>query len=212
MVVMVMVMVVEGEGDGGGEGGGGGGEGGIQQEHNGNDDIIAISDIRTNQIAIIFDSNFQAPKWIGEEGDGELQFKSPRGIAFNPKGDIAVVDKGNCRVQVMSVNGEFKFEFGKKGLGNGEFEQPTDIVIGVDGIMYVSDSMNNRIQYFSTKGEFIACFGNSGDLNMPYAMACDGLGQILVTEKVENSDNSVQWWKPMKVKNHKKNKNHSNVH
>ena len=193
----------EGEGDGGGEGRGGCAEGGIQQEHNGEDvndeecDIIAISDIGTNQIAVIFDNNFQEPKWIGEEGNGELQFKSPRGIAFNPKGDIAVVDKGNNRVQVLSVNGEFKFKFGEKGSGNGKFEQPTDIVIDVDGIMYVSDSMNNRIQYFSTKGEFIACFGNSGDLNMPYAMAWDGLGQILITEKVEKSDNSVQLWKPI---------------
>ena len=207
----------DGEGDGGGgegdgegeEGDGGGGEGDIgeggaregggvvrceggAQQH----DIIAVSDIGTNRIAVISNNDFQNPKWIGRAGEGRLEFKSPRGLAFNLDGHIAVVEKDNCRVQVVSMNGEngeFKFMFGKKGLGNGEFERPTDIVIGADGVMYVSDTDSNRIQYFNPNGVFVGSFGKWGLFNAPYALACDVFGRILITEQ---NGNRVQCWKP----------------
>ena len=164
--------------------------GGNAQEH----EIIAISDIGTNRIAVIANCDYQNPKWIGGVGEGELQFKSPRGIAFTLSGEIAVVEKENYRVQVVSMNGEngeFKFMFGKKGLGNGEFERPTDIVISADGIMYVSDTDSNRIQFFTPKGLFIGYFGKWGVLNTPYALACDVFGRVLVTEQ---NGNRVQCW------------------
>ena len=192
-------VVVGGEGGAEQDGGareGGGGENGVVvggEGDAGEHDVIAISDIGTHRIAVIFNNDFQNPRWIGTEGDGELQFKSPRGMAFNLNGDIAVVEKENCRVQVVSVEGVFKFKFGKKGLGNGEFERPTDVVIGVDGVMYVSDSNSNRIQYFKPNGDFIGSFGKWGPLNTPYAMACDRFGRILVTEQ---HGNRVQCWKP----------------
>ena len=191
--------VREGDGEGGeGEGGEGRGDGGGvvegagRAERGGEGDIIAISDVETHRIAVITNNDFQHPKWIGEEGDGDLQFNSPRGIAFDRDGHVAVVEKENSRVQVVSVEGEFKYKFGKKGLGNGEFERPTDIVINADGIMFVSDSNSNRIQYFTGKGEFLGFFGKHGPLNTPYAVACDGLGRILITER---AGNRVQCWK-----------------
>ena len=194
--------VREGDGEGGGiregEGGEGRGDGGGvvegagRAERGGEGDIIAISDVGTHRIAVITNNDFQHPKWIGEEGDGDLQFNSPRGIAFDRDGHVAVVEKENSRVQVVSVEGEFKYKFGKKGLGNGEFERPTDIVINADGIMFVSDSNSNRIQYFTGKGEFLGFFGKHGPLNTPYAVACDGLGRILITER---AGNRVQCWK-----------------
>ena len=180
-----------GGGDGGEDGGGGDGGGGGGDE---NIDIIAISDVGTHRIAVVTNNDFQHPNWIGTAGEGDLQFKSPRGIAFNQDGHIAVVEKDNCRVQVVSVAGQFKSKFGKRGLENGEFERPTDIVINADGIMFVSDSNSNRIQYFKPNGEFIGVFGKSGPLNTPYALACDGLGQILVTEQ---NGKRVQCWKPI---------------
>ena len=147
---------------------------------------IAISDIGTHRIAIVVENDFQNPQWIGKEGNGQVQFRSPRGMVFNSNGDIAIVDKENCRVQVVSLEGKFKFEFGKKGSGNDEFDRPTDIVISLDGIIYVSDSNNNRIQYFKPNGEFLGSYGKWGPLNCPYAMASDGLGRILITEQRAN--------------------------
>ena len=147
---------------------------------------IAISDIGTHRIAIVVENDFQNPQWIGKEGNDQVQFKSPRGMAFNSNGDIAIVDKENCRVQVVSLEGEFKFEFGKKGSGNDEFDRPTDIVISLDGIIYVSDSNNNRIQYFKPNGKFLGSYGKWGPLNCPYAMASDESGRILITEQRAN--------------------------
>ena len=192
----------DGVGGGAGEDGGDIGDGGAERGEDGareggarvgdkESDIIAISDVGTHRIAVITKNNFQNPQWIGMEGDGDLQFNSPRGIAFDLNGDIAVVEKDNCRVQIVSVEGVFKFKFGKKGLKNGEFERPTDIVVNKDGIMFVSDSNSNRIQYFKPNGEFLGHFGKQGPLNTPYALACDGLGRILITEQ---NRNRIQCW------------------
>ena len=144
---------------------------------------VVISDIGANKIVACNYNDFTNVQWIGCEGSGKVQFKSPRGLAFTIDGDIAVVEKQNHRVQVVSLEGEHKFTFGKKGLGNGEFEGPTDVAIDSDGIIFVSDSNNHRIQYFKPNGEFIGFYGAWGPLNTPYAIAIDPIGRILITEQ-----------------------------
>ena len=179
----------DGAGGGGGEDGGvGGGAGGGAGARNAqNCDIVAITDVGTHRLLIVSNGDFQNPKWIGKEGGGEgegnLEFNSPRGVAFNPNGEVVVVDKDNCRVQVLSAEGTFKFKFGKKGSENGEFERPTDVVINTRGTMYISDTENHRIQYFKPDGEYLGQFGGPGTFSEPYALTCDELGRIFVTER-----------------------------
>lgn len=148
-------------------------------------DIIAVTDIGTHRL-LVLTNNFQNTRWIGKENGGanDGEFKSPRGVAFNLNGNIVVVEKENCRVQVVTVEGEFKFKFGTEGTGNGEFKRPTDVAIDAKGIMYISDSDNNRIQYFKPNGDFLGKIVHpGGTLTIPYALTCDNQGRILVTER-----------------------------
>jgi hypothetical protein len=155
-----------------------------------NGEVVAITDIGTHRLLIVTNNDFQNPQWIGKEGggegDGNSEFNSPRGVAFNKNGDIVVVDKDNCRVQVISAEGEFKSKFGKRGSENGEFRRPTDVAIDARGTIYVSDTDNNRIQYFKPDGRYLGQFGGPGTFSEPYALTCDELGRIFVTERQGN--------------------------
>ena len=165
---------------------GAGGEGEDDGVHNAeNSEFVAITDIGSHRLLVVTNNDFQNPKWIGKEGGGEGdgEFNSPRGVAFNHNRDIVVVDKENCRVQVFSVEGDFNFKFGKQGSENGEFRRPTDVVIDARGTIYISDTDNNRIQYFKPDGQFLGQFGGPGTFSEPYALTCDELGRIFVTER-----------------------------
>ena len=153
---------------------------------------IVISDIGCHKLVVLSPDTFELVRWIGKEGEGNGEFKSPRGLAFNSDGDIAVVEKENHRVQIITIEGDFKRKFGKPGEGNGEFRGATYIVVDENGIMYVSDSILNRIQYFTAMGDYLGMFGCWGPLNGPYALALDAFGRILITEQ---KGNSIQFFK-----------------
>ena len=149
-------------------------------------EIIAVSDIE-NHCLIVFDQNGRFVRVIGKEGRGNLEFKSPRGLAFNPNGQIVVAEKENHRIQIVTTDGSFKLKFGDYGSNNSQFHGPTGVAVSQDGTIFVTDAINQRIQYFNSNGRFIGIIGQWGaDLGMvnePYAIAIDNRGRILVTER-----------------------------
>ena len=151
-----------------------------------NSEIIAVSDIE-NHCLIMFDLNGRFLRVIGKEGSGNLEFKSPRGLAFNPNGHIVVAEKENHRIQIVTKDGIFKLKFGEYGSNNSQFHGPTGVAVSQDGTIYVTDAINQRIQYFNSNGRFIGIIGRWGaDLGMvnePYAIAIDNQGRILITER-----------------------------
>ena len=52
---------------------------------------------------------------FGALGSGKNQFNAPHGFCLGLDDDIAVADTHNHRVQVFSVDGEFKYTFGQAG-------------------------------------------------------------------------------------------------
>ena len=150
--------------------------------------VIVISDIGEDKhmLVVVRPNDFEVIRRIGKKGKGKVEFMSPRGLAFTPDGDIAVAEKENHRVQLVSLEGDYKGKFGREGDGNGEFRGATDIAISSDGKIFVTDSTLNRIQYFTPNGEFIGMFGSWGPLNVPYAITFDVFGRILITERRGN--------------------------
>ena len=150
--------------------------------------IIVISDIEKDKhmLVVVSPNDFEIIRRIGKKGKGEVEFMSPRGLAFTPDGDIAVAEKENHRVHLVSLEGDYKIKFGREGDGNGEFRGATDIAISSDGKIFVTDSTLNRIQYFTPNGEFIGMFGSWGPLNAPYAITFDTFGRVLITERRGN--------------------------
>ena len=150
------------------------------------DGIIVISDIGKHMLVVVSPDNFEVIRQIGRRGNQEVEFKSPCGLAFTSDSDIAVVDKGNHRVQFVSLEGDYKGHFGREGDGYGEFRGATDVAISLNGNIFVSDATLNRIQYFTPRGDFIGTCGCWGAQNAPYAITFDAFGRILITEQKGN--------------------------
>jgi YD repeat-containing protein len=102
---------------------------------------------------------------FGVAGTGTTQFKSPRGVAIDGKGDVWVDDTGNNRVQEFSAKGEFIRQFGSVGTGNGQFKEPRQIAVDGKEDVWIADTGNNRVQEFSSTGVYVTQFGASGTGN-----------------------------------------------
>jgi DNA-binding beta-propeller fold protein YncE len=83
--------------------------------------------------------------WVkGSEGSGPGQFQGPSGI--DVLGDrIYIADKGNYRVQVWDLNGNYVESIGQPGDQDGEFLSLNRVSAGSNGTIYVSED-NGRIQ------------------------------------------------------------------
>ena len=130
-------------------------------------------------------------KAVGSRGKGHLQFKRPTGIAIHPHTHkIYVVDRDNCRVQILNSNLTLHGTFGKRGSSNGEFILPHGIAIDRDGNVYVADEWRSNVQVFSPDGVYINQFGKGGEgeekLSYPAGIAIDSNNLIYITEWSKN--------------------------
>lgn len=69
----------------------------------------------------------------GQFGEGEGEFRTPHGMAFDSQGRLFVADRGNNRVQIFDQNGAFLDAWH-------QFGRPNDVLIDRDDTMYVIDS------------------------------------------------------------------------
>jgi len=98
-----------------------------------------------------------APKtaFDGGEGSGPGEFKRPRGIVSDSKGDFYVADTGNGRVQKFDAAGKFLASYGKAGPGEGELGEPNGVAIDNAGNIFVTDSLNHKLVKLGPDGTFI---------------------------------------------------------
>jgi len=107
-----------------------------------------------------FDSEGKLLRFIGTEGTGELQFKSPFGLAVNKStGIVYVVDSGNNRIEKLNSEGKYAGVFGAEGTNKGQFKAPWGVAVDAGGNVWVTDAGNNRVEEFSSSGTFIAGYG-----------------------------------------------------
>ena len=104
-------------------------------------------------------------KQFGAEGKEKGEFKEPRGIAVDSKGDVWVSDTGNERVQEFKSTGEWVRTFGVEGTGNGDFKTPVGLAFDSEGDLWVADSGNDRVQRFTDEGSYLSQAGKIGNEN-----------------------------------------------
>ena len=91
-------------------------------------------------------------------GIGNGEFINPRGIAIDRnKNEIYVADCSNCRIQVLSIEGDYLRSFGTDNL-----KEPFGVCLSQEGV-FVSDKARDCLVKFSLAGEFIKETGSRGN-------------------------------------------------
>lgn len=142
------------------------------------DERVVVSDSESNCL-LVFGKDGNLLLTIGKEGRGELEFKSPRGLACTPNNHVVVAERNNHRLQEVTLEGQFvRFiganESGKAGGENGQFNHPTGVAINSEAIVFATDSLNHRIQYFKPDGTFLGIIqkqSHGGMLNDPSSIS-----------------------------------------
>lgn len=114
---------------------------------------FAVSDFKSDKV-YFFSENGKILNRIGGSGNGEGFFHGPKGVCFDGKGFVFVVDGGNYRVQKFDMSGKFILSFGKMGDYEGELGNPTDAAVVGDSV-YVTDTSNRKIVVFDLYGNYV---------------------------------------------------------
>jgi RHS repeat-associated protein len=127
---------------------------------------------------------------FGSTGSGAGQFKAPKGIALDGKGDVIVADEENSRVDVFKENGEFVKSFGSFGSKAGQFDEVKGVAADSKGNIWAVDQGNNWVEKFNEKGEYIETVGSagsgSGQLKEPKGIAIDAHNNVWITDYGNN--------------------------
>jgi DNA-binding beta-propeller fold protein YncE len=111
---------------------------------------------------VVFDRSGQVLRMFGSSGTGNGQFNYPYGIAIHHD-EVYVADKGNYRVEVFSLIGEYMrtvVQSSQSGLA-GVFE-PTGIAVsGKNGDIYITDLLGHRVIIFNNQGQYIRDVGSA---------------------------------------------------
>jgi hypothetical protein len=129
---------------------------------------------------------------IGEgSGENPGQFKEPREVRSDSKGNIFVTDsKGDKpRIQVFNHQGEFLRIFAEKGRGPGQLLRAHGIGFDANQRLFINDVDNMRVNVYDSTGKFLYDFGswsvyknmNPGEMNAPHGIFVDRSGDVFVT-------------------------------
>ena len=124
---------------------------------------------------------------FGERDSALKMFKIPFGLAGNARGEIAVTEFYNNRIQIFNSDGNFLRSFGCKVLG---LQIPKGIVFHNNGNIFVGDTVG-RILIFNGRGVYVGSFGMFGSLDNqlsdPWGLSVDSDGNVIVADKGNSS-------------------------
>ena len=137
-----------------------------------------------NHCILVYEREGKFVSRIGNEGSGELQFKYPCGLSTVESSNyIYICDYLNNRIQIISVNLQFKSQFGKDIL-----HQPSDIKLFKDNI-FVLDESNPCLHIFSKDlvlQKSVVTRGEGQQVFDPFFFFIDKFGYILLTDPDSN--------------------------
>jgi len=121
---------------------------------------------------------------FGSFGDSTGEFNIPCGIDIIGN-QIAVSDRENDRVQILSLSGEVK------RIIKSEFNRPYDVGFDSDSSLYVVDCNKNRVQKFDRFGNhLLTIYGDS--LKLP--MGCEVSDALYVSDTHNNRILKFRGW------------------
>jgi DNA-binding beta-propeller fold protein YncE len=104
---------------------------------------------------IVFNKSGRAVRTIGQRGTGPGRFRAITAMTVGDEG-LYVLDRLELPVQVMTINGDYKYSFGESYQ-----TFPTAIAVNEDGVVYVADKSDNTIRIYQD-AELLSVFGGTG--------------------------------------------------
>uniref|UniRef100_T1JAF5 RING-type domain-containing protein n=1 Tax=Strigamia maritima TaxID=126957 RepID=T1JAF5_STRMM len=117
-----------------------------------------ITTDRLNNQLVIFDQRGKEIYRYGSLGYWSGQLDDPSSVTIDNRDRIIVIDRGNFRVQVLSLDDVINF--GSRGRDNGQFMVPWGVATNSKCQILVTDDdeQNPRIQLFTPAGDFLKVF------------------------------------------------------
>jgi len=104
---------------------------------------------------LVFNKFGKTVRAIGQRGTGPGRFRAITGMTVGDEG-LYVLDRLELPVQVVTMNGDYKYSFGES-----HHTFPTAIAVNEDGIVYVADKSDNTIRIYQD-AELLSVFGGTG--------------------------------------------------
>ena len=133
----------------------------------------------------VYDKEGKKIQSFGSKGTKEGQFTGLYGVAATNEGYILATDRH--RLQKLSLDGRCVMSVGSSKAGSGplQFDNPVGIAVHpTTGQIYVAENWNHRIQVINGDFTYSHSIGSQGtapgQLNRPWDVALDGVGNVYV--------------------------------
>jgi DNA-binding beta-propeller fold protein YncE len=129
---------------------------------------------------------------FGGTGSIPGKFNAPSAIDRSEDGRIFICDRGNQRIQVFDMFGNFRINFGGFGWDEEKFDGPVDIWARSTLNIYVADYNNERVQRFDKDLNYIGSkYSNPGEeerfqFREVISVAYSPQGDLFILEAGEN--------------------------
>ena len=150
-------------------------------------ELVFIVDRENNRIQVLKD-DLTYSHTIGSSGSEKGQLKHPYGIACNSHREVYVADRGNCRVQKFTPEGQFISSFDTVKTRRGtDCCEPVAICFDSTDTVYTCEHDNGcephvyHVSVYDSKGRFLKSFGRE-DLHRPHGVSADSTGNLFVID------------------------------
>lgn len=98
-----------------------------------------------------------------------------------------IADTENHRIQIFTMEGNFKSKFGCKGCKPDQIHFPVSIAMTKNDVVAVTDSVNACVKLFSLDGQLVQLVGSSDVLEIPYGLCLSHDEHFIVTDICKHS-------------------------
>ena len=145
-----------------------------------------VTDFISNQVVVLDKTTGKEISRIGEQGDGDNQFKLISDLAFGPDGDLYVTDKLKAKVFHFDPSGTLKGTVGRRGDNIDELVRPKGIAVDHENRIWLVDAgvsigasvwSTEVVKIYDQQGRLLLFFGRPGNepgnTNLPAKVILD---------------------------------------